>query len=578
MMPEPALSAAEEADGTAAKAVSPAHTRYLNALLAAMLLTLHGAIAWGMDEWWARGLLLSHFGLFLIWQPVWRGERRMPAALALLVFSVGALFAMAGNWWLIGSWMAVLFGLIGGSVPGRARRNDRLVAVLAAGYLIAMLLMWVVPQVFSHYAMTPWMDQFVRYGLLALPLVILAIPGGERLRGDPGMVDLFYSVILFLLLVALALGSFVIREVSGGEYLFALAQTLIVISLVLFGLSWLWNPRAGFSGLGTLVSQYLLGLGLPFEQRLRRLAEFAQHETRPEQFLRDALTDLLGLPWVTGFAWTAQQSEGLVGSSAAHAEHYAADDLQLTLFAPRPFSPAVLLHLKLLMQMVGYFYGTLRREQLRRQSAYTQAIHETGARLTHDVKNLLQSLRSICAAAEMRGSGDDMAFRALVQRQLPQITLRLNATLEKLKTPERVDSSEMEAVLWWQSLQTRYGGRPVVFQAAEDLQDVRVPVELFDSTADTLIENALYKAARDGAVRIEVFLHAGPRLCVCDGGTPVPSALIADLLRAPVPSDTGLGVGLFQVAQFAAQSGYRLALAENRGGRVCFELGRAATG
>jgi len=579
-MPEELLHPAAQAPAQAsgAQPAPTASTRHLNLLLAAMLLTLHGAIAWDVEEWWARGLMLSHFGLFLIWQPVWRGERQIPVLRGLLVLGVGVFFAVAGNWWLLATWMAVLFGLIGGGVPGTVGRRDRFVAILAAVYLVTMLLLWVVPQLFTSYAVMSGVEGLVRYGMPLLPLVILAIPKGERRQGNPVAVDLFYSVVLFLLVVALVLGSFVIQEVSHGQYLLGLAQVLMVIASLLFGLSWLWNPHAGFSGLGTLMSQYLLGLGLPFEQRLRRLAGFAQHETRPEQFLRAALTDLLGLPWVTGFAWTAQQSEGLVGSSAAHAEHYAADDLQLTLFAPRPFSPAVLLHLKLLMQMVGYFYGTLRREQLRRQSAYTQAIHETGARLTHDVKNLLQSLRSICAAAEMRGTGDDVAFRALVQRQLPQITLRLNATLEKLKTPEHVDNSEMEAALWWSLLQSRYAGRPVVFQVAGDLRDVRVPVELFDSTADTLIENALYKAARDGAMRIDVYLHAGPRLRVCDDGAPVPSVLVAELLRAPVPSDTGLGVGLFQAAQFAAQSGYRLALAENRGGRVCFELGRAATG
>ncbi len=52
--------------------------RHQNVLLASALLTLHGAIAWGGGEWWARGLLMAHFGLFLIWQPVWRGGRRIP--------------------------------------------------------------------------------------------------------------------------------------------------------------------------------------------------------------------------------------------------------------------------------------------------------------------------------------------------------------------------------------------------------------------------------------------------------------------------------------------------------------------
>ncbi len=556
-----------------ASAVS-APPRHQHALLAGMLLTLHGAVAWEPTEWWARGLLLAHFGLFLIWQPVWRGERQIPLTRALMVLCLGAFFAVSANWWLIATWMAILFGLIGGGVPGTVGRSDRFVAILAAVYLVTILLMWVVPQLFITYAIVPGVSVFVRYGLPLLPLVILVIPKGERQSGAPVIVDLFYSVVLFLLVVALVLGSFVIQEVSHGQYLLGLAQALMVIALLLVGLSWLWNPRGGFGGIGTLLSRYLLGMGLPFEQRMRRLADLAQTETRPEQFLRDALADMLELPWVTGFGWTSAWSSGTVGKEAAHDEHYETDSLRITVYASQPFSPAVLLHLKLLMQMVGHFYEAQRREQLRRQSAYSQAIYETGARLTHDVKNLLQSLRSICAAAEMRGADDDTAFRALVQRQLPHIAQRLGSALDKLKSPATSAVSEVDALIWWQGLQTRYAGRGINFRDPGALNDMRLPAELFDSTVVTLIENALYKTAEDAALKVTVTLLAGPRLRVCDTGMPVQSDIIDQILMMPVESASGLGVGLFQAAKFAEQSGYALALADNRIGNVCFELTR----
>ena len=554
------------------EAMPAASGRNLNFLLAAMLLTLHGAIAWGGGEWWQRGLLLAHFGLFLIWQPVWRGERQIPMALALLVLCLGAFFAVAGNWWLLGTWIAVLFGLIGGAVPGTVGRRERLVAILGAVYLVAMLLMWVVPQLFTRYVVPQEIVTMVRYGLPLLPLTILAVPREERRRGDPVIVDLFYSVMLFLLVVALALGSFVIQEVTQGQYLLGLMQALMVIAVLLAALSWLWNPRAGFGGIGTLLSRYLLGLGLPFELRMRQLAELAQKETRPEQFLRSALTHMLELPWVTGYGWRSAQSEGTVGKAAEHAEHYETGGILFTMYAPRPFSPAVLLHLKLLVQMIGHFHEALRREQLRQQSAYTQAIYETGARLTHDVKNLLQSLRSICAAAEMRGVDDSQAFRALVQRQLPQITQRLGATLEKLKSPGAIEMKDVDAVIWWQGLQERYTGRNIVLLKQNLREGERLPAELFDSVADTLIENTLYKTTQGGPLRVSVELSSGPCLSVCDDGEPVPPEMAGDVLSAPVSSENGLGVGLFQAAKFAEQSGYALVLADNRQGRVCFEL------
>jgi hypothetical protein len=90
-----------------------------------------------------------------------------------------------------------------------------------------------VPNLFTNYTIATEISAFVQFGLPLLPLSILAIPGGDRRRGVPVIVDLFYSVVLFLLVVALCLGSFVIQEVSHGQYLLGLAQTLMVIALLL---------------------------------------------------------------------------------------------------------------------------------------------------------------------------------------------------------------------------------------------------------------------------------------------------------------------------------------------------------
>ena len=83
-----------------------------------MLLALHASLAWGIADWWPRAFLLAHFGLFLLWQPVWRGESNIESRYAFLVVIVGFLLAAWNNWWLMAVWLAVLFGLIGGSVPG----------------------------------------------------------------------------------------------------------------------------------------------------------------------------------------------------------------------------------------------------------------------------------------------------------------------------------------------------------------------------------------------------------------------------------------------------------------------------
>ena len=45
--------------------------------LFAMLCTLHFALWLEVDSIWLRPLLLTHFGLFLMWQPLWRGEQEL---------------------------------------------------------------------------------------------------------------------------------------------------------------------------------------------------------------------------------------------------------------------------------------------------------------------------------------------------------------------------------------------------------------------------------------------------------------------------------------------------------------------
>ncbi|HEX9686137.1 MAG TPA: ATP-binding protein [Burkholderiales bacterium] len=567
--------------------------------LGLMLLALHASLAWGIADWWSRALLLAHFGLFLLWQPVWRGEADIESRYVFLVVIVGFLLAIWNNWWLMAVWLAVLFGLIGGSVPGIAQQRQRTVSMLAALYLLSMLLMWVVPHLFadqtleeaaaliaqqgvaalptllqSHPSLLPVL--LVQYGLPILPVAILLTQVEASRSAAPLAVDLFYSVVLFLLVTALVLGSFVVRQVSHGNYPLALAQTLFAIAVVLMALSWLWNPRGGFAGLGHIMSQYLLSLGLPFERWVQRLAEFAEQETQPQRFLALSLEHILDLPWVTGLRWETRLGHGEYGVKSGYSAEFSFQDLRLRIYTRWALAPAVLLHLKLLTQMVGHFYEAKRREQVQRQSAYTQAIYETGARLTHDVKNLLQSLRSLCAAVETSGADQAQALQTLMQRQLPLITQRLNVTLDKLRSPQEADVTQVDAAVWWEGLIQRYNGRNIQFQVDGPAKDVRLPSELFDSVADNLIENAFNKSAGGAGAQVRVTFSAarGGTLAVCDNGAALAKGMADQLFEAPVASQSGLGVGLYQSSKQAAQLGYRLALAANEAGMVCFVLTR----
>jgi signal transduction histidine kinase len=339
----------------------------------------------------------------------------------------------------------------------------------------------------------------------------------------------------------------------------------------------LWSPHGGFSGIGQLLSRYLLSVGLPFERWMQNMANLAEQEGQPEEFLVNALRDMLELPWLAGVRWQTRSESGEFGEPSRFDAELSCGELTLTFYTRWSLSPALLLHLKLLTRLLAHFYDAKRREQLQRQNAYTQAIHETGARLTHDVKNLLQSLTSLCAAAQASGPEQATELQALMTRQLPEIAQRLHGTLDKLRAPGRGGSpAQVEAEQWWEALKARHARSEVVFAAGAISPQAKVPGELFDSVADNLVQNALHKGRGEKDFRVEVYFACAdtPCLRVTDVGVPVPPPVAQRLFDAPVPSQTGLGIGLYQAAKQAAQHGYRLALASNEPGMLRFELGR----
>lgn len=542
-----------------------------------MLLSLHVPLAWGIDVWWTRAFLLAHYGLFLLWQPFWRVEQNLSPVHVILVWAVMALLLVSGSWWVMALWLAVLTGMVSGSATGMASKRQRFCHLLAMFYLFAILLMNIVPQLFGVQLGTDMVaDIVVRYGLLVLPLAILFVKVEKRGDEVSSAVDFIYGLMVFLLIVVLVLGSFTVMVLRKETYLLALIENIFGIAAVLVALSWLWNPRAGFAGLGQLLSRYLLSVGLPFERWLQKLAALAETESEASVFLEKALIDFSELTWLSGGTWYAPDGNGEFGTRTDHGAAFHFHELNLILYSRTQLSPALRVHVQLLAQLLGYFYAAKRREQTLKHNAYTQAIYETGARLTHDVKNLLQSLKTLCAAAEQSGPEQAGDLQALIQRQLPQIALRLQRTLDNLKAPQKTESGNMAGNAWWEGVKQRHAGEGVAFSSGEIDPAVTLPPELFDSVLDNLLQNALRKRQMEGYVSVAVsFKGANPiSLTVCDDGNAAPDAVAKQLLSAPVSSESGLGIGLYQANRQAKELGYYLELASNRDGEVCFRLSK----
>ncbi|MEJ5209958.1 MAG: ATP-binding protein [Burkholderiales bacterium] len=542
--------------------------------LGLMLLSLHASLAWGVDPWWARAFMLAHLGFFLLWQPVWRTDQALGPLSGVALALLAGLLVLAASWWTAVLWIGVLVGLVGGRALGIEDRRTRLAALLAGTYLLGILLTWVVPHLFDAQPVPAPVTALMRFGLPVFPLLLLFLGREAAAPERPHLVDFIYSLMLFLLVLVLVLGSFALKVVSGEHYLLALAGTLLALAALLLVLAWLWQPRAGFAGFGQLLSRYLLSVGLPFEDWLRNLARLAEAEREPDAFLKGAMGEIEQLPWVSGGTWRTPDLAGEFGLPTAHCLEISLRRLALDLYTRSHPAPALTMHTRLLVELIEFFYEAKLREREQRQNAYMQAIHETGARLTHDVKNLLQSLTTLCRAAESSEADQAEALQALMKRQLPLITARLDQTLKKLRAPQLVGKEEAPARQWWEALRTRYEDEDISFEADGEPDDTPIPVDLFDSVADNLLQNALKKRAQQKGILIRVRFAAGPRrsFTVCDTGLPMSRETAARLLEAPVASITGFGIGLYQAARQAEALGYQLRLLHNEVGRVCFEL------
>jgi len=537
-------------------------------LLASHLMMLHALAFGGWRIPAVRLLWVVALGLFLIWQPVVAGERRIELRQVAALFGAVLVSTLLLGPWLLLIWCGALAAAIGGRVLWTERRSERSGYLLAFGYLVGITVLGVVPEISPVVALDPSLRAvFARFMPIFLPfLLVFPVRAPQRKSGEA--FDLFYGVMVFLVLAVFVLGALAYMLVGGAGYVEALFKTSLAVAGALLVVAWAWNPRGGFSGLGSAISRYMLSLGMPLEQWLVQLSEESERHTDPALFLDAVMQRLRSMPWIVGVSWQAGQRAGQSGEQTYYTHQYKADALALSVHFLHQPSPAMRWHVEWLLRLAVEFYLVkLQTHQLQRLG-YIQAIYETGSRVTHDVKNLLQSLQVLCYAANQPGDPAEVA--ALLGRQLPQIADRLKATLEKLQSPQIERLEQVPAIEWWRQLKERYAHLTVDWQGEPDPRDT-LPGTLFDSVAENLLQNAQAKRQRQPGLRIGVLFDHGS-LIVSDDGSDIAPDLASALLREPVSSDDGLGIGLYHAAKQADGAGYSLSLAENRPGRVAFTL------
>lgn len=484
------------------------------------------------------------------------GSRTLAAA-ALAVFAALAFFS-----WGVLFAGALLFAALLAEAWGLTNWLKKTSCLLSAMLCMMALLFAALPQICLYVEVVqlpPAIPLTLLPALLLLEGLALRQQPAQVLP-DPLLVILLaaltfcYLLAVALLAVSIAYPQAILLAAAGGCMMLLMLAVLSV----------------PFTGGGNLTFfQHLLSLHVPVEKWVAEISATAEKEESTEQFAAAVMQRFLSLPGVAGVAWR------LDGADEQHLGHTTRQHVSLQcaplfirLMMRRRALPWDWFNYYLLARICGEYCRAKQREEQQRADNLSRAMHQTGARLTHDIKNILHALTALTQTEN----------DALMRQQLPVLCERLETTLTKLSAPfAPAEARHTDARTWWAAAQSRHAHQAVTFAAAE--AEGMLPAVLFDLALDNFLANALVKQQTDNAVRITVRLRSvsgKPALQVQDSGQAVATATARKLFARPVDSATGFGVGLYQVQLEAHKHQYAAALTGNADGAVCFQLAAIA--
>ena len=541
-------------------------------LLALLLCFFQLAVSYSESQKISITLLIIHFGLFLFWQPIWSRKQRIDIVPFLVFSAFIGLFIWLSPLWFLTLWGGVLLVLIE-STPF-FNKKDRYIQFFSTAFLILSINLIVIPKIFSISISN---NEIVQYCLneltflLPLPLLIFTSIQNQQKKQN---LDYLRGMIIALVAIVIAIASVLKMHQSNIEYLYALIQVFIVSGITIFFLSWMWNPGSGYKGLFVIWNRYLLNIGTPLENYLIELTALARDHTDPEMFLQGSMKNLQNLSWIHGLKWSSASGNGEIGMRGVNPLPISFGDLRLSVYTEKAMNPAMIIHTKLLVHILAFFYISKLRERKLSQRAQLEAIYETGSRLTHDMKNVLQSLSSLVGIINSSNDQNAKQILDLVKRQIPALSERLSLTLDKLASPEDESVSMIDVNDWWNRLLDRNSGRRIDFSNKYSGK-LDVVLEVMDTVADNLLDNARIKRIQEHDIDISVSFNQiddGYIFAVEDTGWEIPEKIAEHLFKEAVNSEHGLGIGLYQSAKQAEKYGYELYIAQNEQGRVRLEM------
>ncbi len=540
-------------------------------ILAAILLIYHFLI-WAVDESLLQfALSFILYGLFLLWQPLWNKEARVSRPSIIVVGFVFIFLTYSFPNESLVFFGLILSGLIGSRLLSQtAFRSFDLLALLIITLEMAVGL---IPDTFRQIQLPALFEDYMQTVILIPVLLFFFAPNPELQKQGRSQVDLMHGLLAATLLFIVLLGGIVINLLYLVDYIDGLLLTVFIVATLTIGISWFWNPGVGYSGIGVLWNRYAMTIGGPFETWINTLTTLIEERyLTPNEYLEAACEHLVENDWLNAIEWQFENFRISAGEKTGpHLEHELDDKVSVVIYFKADPGAALEQHTILLIRMAYQFYLAKQNQEKMRAQEHFATIHHTGARLTHDIKNILQSIKTSIDIVDMER--EDTQSQKLLQANLQQIGERLSSTLNKLRAPRLNTQVQLvDCEQWIERIGKQHNANTRMHFHSDIDNNITVPVDLFDSVAENLIANALKK---ESAQQIDVRLMSSRDiivLSICDDGDAIPPDIEENLFAQPVSSGSGMGIGLYQSAIMANAFNFELELSQNERGRVCFNL------
>jgi len=203
--------------------------------------------------------------------------------------------------------------------------------------------------------------------------------------------------------------------------------------------------------------------------------------------------------------------------------------------------------------------------------------NQMSAFLVHDLKNTLAQLSMIVVNSEKHKKNPEFIEDSLdtlanavkrMQRMLDQ--LKRNKPLQKRQ--RKVEITELLAKI----CQNLSNNQPVPQVISQQKITLLAEKDGLENIITHLVQNAQDATEGDGRVQVSAFLeHNWLAVKVEDSGTGMDNAFIRERLFIPFDTtkgNAGMGIGVYEVRQFAIKAGGRLEVTSTLGEGTCFTL------